>query len=142
MNRTTSQRITSAAALIAWAAASPPGAAAEYHRGFLAIDLDSSLSHLGDPDRLILADLAAEAWRLAMACRVHLYQQRLASNFFSYRAVIARHSKAATIPLTAVGKGPPSLQEQQARHLRRRFALSMPVALLICAHAFDRGGTA
>jgi hypothetical protein len=73
-----------------WLENAVPGEVIEYHRGFLALDIDETASNLAPEDRLLLAATAAAAYRAADRDGVHLFQRRLASNCFSYLAVRSR----------------------------------------------------
>lgn len=71
----------------AWLSQAEPGAALEYHRGFLVLDTDPLMSKLAKARRLELEQLANRA-RWAFEKRfVHLVQRRLGEGAFSYIAI-------------------------------------------------------
>jgi hypothetical protein len=74
-------------AMRVWIQTAAAGDRIEYHRGFLAIDIDPSSSTFAKPKREELARVAALARRSADVGRLHLFQQRLGDSRFSYFAV-------------------------------------------------------
>ena len=82
----------------AWVAQAEPGDRLEYHRGFLAIDICKAVTTL-EPNARKELELLAERARWSEAVRlVHLVQQRVGPNQFSYiataRAKTQSNSKA------------------------------------------------
>ena len=71
----------------AWIDTAVTGDRIEYYRGFLSVDIDPVLSRLAEPDREEIVRLAALARRSAEVGHVHLVQERLGDNCFSYVAV-------------------------------------------------------
>ena len=71
----------------AWVAQAQLGDRLEYHRGFLVLDTFPGLSKLGDNERTELSLLANRAaWAEGQAL-VHLVQERLGPDLFSYLAI-------------------------------------------------------
>ena len=93
---------------LAWLATAEPGAALEYHRGFLCVDCAELVSKLGPSDRkrlLTLSDVAARAERGGL---VHLVQRRVATDVFAYLAIARprpRHKARAMSALLEAGEG-------------------------------------
>jgi hypothetical protein len=73
--------------LCAWYGAAMPGDRLVYHRGFLAIDVSPLTFKLPEPDRRVLLRLAERALKMAEAGLVHLVQQRIAEDAFTYIAI-------------------------------------------------------
>src|SRR3954452_24324134 len=73
--------------LCAWLSQAAPQDALEYHRGFLALDVDAHNSRLANSDRLELLQLASRARWAAEKRLVHLVQRRLGESRFSYLAI-------------------------------------------------------
>lgn len=71
-----------------WLSNATAGQIAEYHCGFLILDIDPQISELAKTERLELARLARRAYRAAEQRLVHLVQRRLASGQFSYLAIM------------------------------------------------------
>lgn len=71
----------------AWIGQAEPGARLEYHRGFLAHDTIAIASSLSDKDLAELRKLANRAFWAFEAGLVHLVQERLATDRFSYIAI-------------------------------------------------------
>jgi hypothetical protein len=93
---------------LAWIATAEPGAALEYHCGFLCVDCAELVSKLGPSDRkrlLTLSDVAARAERAEL---VHLVQRRVATDVFAYLAIArprTRHKTRAVSALIEAGEG-------------------------------------
>jgi hypothetical protein len=97
----TTPAILSEEDLCAWVSQAEPGEAIEYHRGFLCIDRCGA-DRFGAPiDAASLNRLANRALVLAEAGFVHLIQQRIEVETFSYLA-IARPQPEGTVPAAAV----------------------------------------
>ena len=93
--------ITSEEDLCAWVSQAEPGEAIEYHRGFLCIDRCGA-DRFGAPiDATSLNQIASRALALAEAGFVHLIQQRIEAETFSYLAV-ARPQPEGAVPTAAV----------------------------------------
>ena len=74
--------------LMAWVDVAEAGEHIVYHRGFLVFDTTPNVSGLG---RLALQDLRATAnaaFRLSELGRVHLVQERLGPDRFTYLAIV------------------------------------------------------
>jgi hypothetical protein len=71
----------------AWVAQALPGDRLEYHRGFLVLDTFPGLSKLGDNERTELALLGKRAFWTEGKGLVHLVQERLGPDLFSYLAI-------------------------------------------------------
>jgi hypothetical protein len=93
---------------LAWITTAEPGAALEYHRGFLCVDCAELVTKLeaGDRKRLLtLSDVAARAERAGL---VHLVQRRIATDVFAYLAIARprpRHKAPALTALLEAGEG-------------------------------------
>ncbi len=79
-----------------------------YHRGFLVVDADKSVSTLPAQRRLALRSLGDAAFRAAQQGLVHLVQERVGPNRFAYIAVARPKPKPANASLSAL------LLEEQA----------------------------
>jgi len=89
----------------AWVAQALPGDRLEYHRGFLVLDTFSGLSKLGDNERNELRLLGTRAFWTEAQGLVHLVQERLGPDLFSYLAIArpkTRSSADAVTQLAAV----------------------------------------
>lgn len=71
----------------AWVAQALPGDRLEYHRGFLVLDAFPGLSKLGDNERKELSLLGSRAFWTEAQGLVHLVQERLGPDLFSYLAI-------------------------------------------------------
>ena len=88
--------------LCAWIAQAEAGDALIYHRGFLVVDADKSVSTLPTDRRLALRGVADAAFRAAEQGLVHLVQTRLGPDRFAYLAIARPKPKAATASLSAL----------------------------------------
>lgn len=86
----------------AWIAQAEAGDALIYHRGFLVVDADKSISTLPTDRRLALRGVADAAFRAAEQGLVHLVQERVAADRFGYIAIARPKPKAATASLSAL----------------------------------------
>ena len=89
----------------AWVAQALPGDRLEYHRGFLVLDTFRGLSKLGDNERTELALLGKRAFWTEGQGLVHLVQERLGPDLFSYLAIArpkTRGTNEAVTQLAAV----------------------------------------
>jgi hypothetical protein len=89
----------------AWVAQAMPGDRLEYHRGFLVLDTFPGLSKLGDNERNELRLLGTRAFWTEAQGLVHLVQERLGPDLFSYFAIArpkTRSSADAVTQLAAV----------------------------------------
>ena len=89
----------------AWVAQALPGDRLEYHRGFLVLDTFPGLSKLGDNERNELRLLGTRAFWTEAQGLVHLVQERLGPDLFSYLAIArpkTRSSADAVTQLAAV----------------------------------------
>jgi hypothetical protein len=85
-----------------WVGAAAPGDRIEYHRGFLAVDTIPMISKLPETDRTALKQLAGRAWWAAEQRLVHLVQERLGPDLFSYIAIARPKPKRAEVSLAAL----------------------------------------
>jgi hypothetical protein len=83
--------------LCAWLGQAEPGAMLEYHRGFLVLDTDQTISKLPRDRRLELAQLASRARWASDQRLLHLLQRRLGDSEFSYIAVARERPKTASL---------------------------------------------
>ena len=88
--------------LYAWVAQAEAGDALIYHRGFLVVDADKSVSTLPTDRRLALRRMADAAFRAAEQGLVHLVQERLETDRFAYIAIARPKPKAASASLSAL----------------------------------------
>ena len=88
--------------LCAWIAQAEVGDALIYHRGFLVVDADKSVSTLPTDRRLAFRGVADAAFRAAEQGLVHLVQERLETDRFAYIAIARPKPKAATASLSAL----------------------------------------
>lgn len=58
-----------------------------YHRGFLAVDANATVSRLSAVRLQALQQLANAAWRAAQQNLIHLIQKRLGPDEFAYIAI-------------------------------------------------------
>ena len=72
---------------LAWVNQAEPGDRLEYHRGFLGVDVDSPITTPSAEDRKALGQLAQKARGAFELGLVHLVQERLATDRFSYIAI-------------------------------------------------------
>jgi hypothetical protein len=89
----------------AWVAQAMPGDRLEYHRGFLVLDTFQGLSKFGDNERNELRLLGTRAFWTEAQGLVHLVQERLGPDLFSYLAIArlkTRSSADAVTQLAAV----------------------------------------
>ena len=86
---------------LAWVAQAEPGDRLEYHRGFLGVDVDSPITTPSEVDRKALGQLAQKARGAFELGLVHLVQERLATDRFSYIA-IARPKPKSTSPAASL----------------------------------------
>lgn len=73
---------------LAWVTQAEPGDRLEYHRGFLGVDVDSPIATPSEADRKALGQLAQKARGAFELGLVHLVQERLAVDRFSYIAIV------------------------------------------------------
>ena len=71
----------------AWVAQAVPGDRLEYHRGFLVLDIFPVFSGLSDAARTKLSRLGSRAFWAAEQGLVHLVQERVGPDQFTYIAV-------------------------------------------------------
>ncbi len=88
--------------LYAWIAQAEAGDALIYHRGFLVVDADKTVSTLPTDQRLAVRCVADAAFRAAEQGLVHLVQERLETDRFAYIAIARPKPKTATASLSAL----------------------------------------
>jgi hypothetical protein len=71
----------------AWVAQAEPGDRLKYHRGYLAVDADKTTSKLDLNTRAELVLLRDRAFGCEAQGLVHLVQERLGPDLFSYQAI-------------------------------------------------------
>lgn len=86
----------------AWVAQAIPGDRLEYHRGFLVLDTFALFSGLSDKDRAELRKLADRTFWAAEQGLVHLVQERIDTDRFSYFAIARPKPKHAAASLSAL----------------------------------------
>jgi len=87
---------------LAWAQQAEPGDRLQYHRGFLALDTFAQITGLSDKERAELGKLANRAFCAAEQGLVHLVQERIGIDQFSYIAIARPKPKQATASLSAL----------------------------------------
>jgi len=80
----------------AWIGQAEPGERLEYHRGFLAQDTIAIASSLSGKDLAALKKLASRAFWTFELGLVHLVQERLATDRFSYIAIARPKPKSTS----------------------------------------------
>lgn len=88
--------------LYAWVAQAQTGDVLIYHRGFLVVDADKTVSTLRTPRRLALRRLANAAFRAAEQGLVHLVQERVGPDRFAYIAIARPKPEGAAASLSAL----------------------------------------
>ena len=88
--------------LYAWVAQAEAGDVLIYHRGFLVVDADKTVSTLRAQRRLALRRLANAAFRAAEQGLVHLVQERVGPDRFNYIAIARPKPEGAAASLTAL----------------------------------------
>ena len=73
--------------LMAWADVADPGAQLTYHTGFLVVDITATVTKLAKTEIKNLRATANAAYRLSELGRVHLVQERLGTDRFTYVAI-------------------------------------------------------
>jgi len=87
---------------LAWVQQAEPGDQLQYHRGFLALDTFAQITGLSDKERAELGKLANRAFCAAEQGLVHLVQERIGIDQFSYIAIARPKPKHATASLSAL----------------------------------------
>ncbi len=85
---------------LAWVSQAEPGDRLEYHRGFLGVDVDSPITTPSAEDRKALGQLAQKARGAFELGLVHLVQERLATDRFSYIAIARPKPKFTSIAIS------------------------------------------
>jgi hypothetical protein len=81
---------------IGWIANSKPGERLEYHRGFLALDVNAQVTRLQDRHRVELARVAKRVWWAAERGLVYLVQRRRGPCDYSYFAFAGPRADSAS----------------------------------------------
>ena len=89
-------------ALCGWLGQTEAGDVLDYHRGFLAVDINAVTSRLPDPERRHLLQVARRALWAAEHGLVHLVQLRGGTNDFLYRMIARPHPRTATASLATL----------------------------------------
>jgi len=84
----------------AWVAQAMPGDRLEYHRGFMVLDTFPGLSKLGDNERNELRLLGSRAFWSEAQGLVHLVQERLGPDLFSYLAIARPKTRSSADAVT------------------------------------------
>ncbi len=85
------------AAFCAWLSQAEPGHTLEYHRGFLVVDIDPTISKLPRLERLELVQVASRARWAAEKRLLHLVQRRLGDSEFSYLAIARQRRQTPSL---------------------------------------------
>lgn len=88
-----------------WLGQAEPKDTIEYHRGYLMIDTDPSMTTLSQADREELFNVAQRAWRFAQHGFIHLVQRRVGDEGFSYLAIRGEHSARHFISMASAEFG-------------------------------------
>ncbi|WP_075220691.1 hypothetical protein [Acuticoccus yangtzensis] len=88
--------------LCGWIGQAAPGAALEYHRGFLALDTVAVASRLPNDQREELLRMSRRAMWAAEQGLVHLVQRRLAPDCFAYLAIARPKLRQERVSLSAL----------------------------------------
>jgi len=88
--------------LYAWVAQAEAGEALIYHRGFLVVDADKTVSTLPTERRIALLRVADAAFRAAEQGLIHLVQERVGPDRFAYVAIARPKPKHAAASLAAL----------------------------------------
>ena len=80
----------------AWVAQAKPGDRLEYHRGYLAVDADKLTSKLDLNARAELVLLRDRAFGCEVQGLVHLVQERIGPDLFTYVAIARPHKGTAS----------------------------------------------
>ncbi|WP_424931923.1 hypothetical protein [Amaricoccus macauensis] len=86
--------------LCVWLGTATPGDRLEYHRGFLAVDIEEKNKRLSERDSLALKHLRHRALALFERDLVHLVQERLGPGHFAYIAIARPKSSQVAAPLS------------------------------------------
>ena len=92
---------TTAISFTAWVGQAAPCEVFEYHRGFLAVDIDAKSSPLSWQERVELEQLAKKALFFSERNLVHLVQSRRAEGDYSYFAIVRRRPDPPTHAMPA-----------------------------------------
>lgn len=88
--------------LCAWLGQAAPNDALEYHRGFLALDINVHGTRLADRERAELARVARRAWWAGEREWVHLVQRRHGPDDYSYLAIARPRPKTDSASLSSL----------------------------------------
>lgn len=89
-------------AFCAWVVQAAPGDRLEYYQGFLVVDAFPALGGLPEQERQALVRLASRAFWAAEHGLVHLVQERIGPERFSYLAIARPRTKAATAKISEI----------------------------------------
>ena len=84
----------------AWVAQAMPGDRLHYHCGFLVLDTFKMFGRLSELQRAELTRLASRAFWASEQGLVHLVQERMGPDQFTYIAVARQKPKAAAVSLS------------------------------------------
>jgi hypothetical protein len=93
------------AILCRWLGAAAPGDQFEYHRGFLAVDCDSSSDRLTQREKVELRRVARRAMFAAESGLAHLVQRRNGPSDFTYLLIARPRPNTAGGSLKAIFAG-------------------------------------
>jgi len=88
--------------LCGWLGQATPGDILEYHRGFLAADIDARSGRLAEAQRPELVRLGRRAYWAAEIGRAHLVQRRHGPNDYSYLLLARPHPKTLPVSLSSL----------------------------------------
>jgi hypothetical protein len=88
--------------LCGWLGQAAPGDILEYHRGFLAADIDARGGRLPEHERAELVRLGRRAYWAAEIGRAHLLQRRHGPNDYSYLLIARSHPKTSPVSLSSL----------------------------------------
>jgi hypothetical protein len=88
--------------LCGWVGQAAPGDSLEYHRGFLAVDIDARSGRLAEAERHELVRLGRRAYWASQVGRVHLLQRRHGPSDYSYLLIARPHPKTSPVSLSSL----------------------------------------
>ena len=88
--------------LCGWLGQATPDDILEYHRGFLAADIDARSGRLAEAQRLELVRLGRRAFWPSEIGRAHLVQRRHGPDDYSYLLIARPHPKTSNVSLSSL----------------------------------------
>jgi hypothetical protein len=88
--------------LCGWLGQAAPDDRLEYHRGFLAADIDARSGRLAETERRELVQLARRAYWASQIGRAHLVQRRHGPCDYSYLLIARPNPKTSPVSLSSL----------------------------------------